>query len=98
MSMSNNATLFELICDLAAYNQMNAVPESKWPSLHPFDIKQLNDEASSLTPELQEIFIDGDIEDARAIAFECEIEYLHLFLNFVFNGDYELMKLGEEHE
>lgn len=83
--------LFEVVCELAAYNDMNALPESKWPSLEPFDIEELRIEANQLNRDDLEIFIDGDVEDARAIAYENNIEYLHLFLNFVFNGDYELM-------
>lgn len=83
--------LFEMVCEMAACNEVTAKPQSQWPDVKPFDIDALNYQAERIPEELVSTFVDGDYDDNKIIACQHDAMQLHVFLDFVFNDDIQIL-------
>lgn len=82
-------TLFEIVKELAACNNVGFLQEKEWPCIQ--NLAVLERQASKLPDELVFVFVDGEDNEAKEIAEEYDIYELDNFLNAVFIGDIKLL-------
>lgn len=82
-------TLFKIVKELAACNDMGVKPLHKWPFIP--TIAALERQANKLPKDLILNFVDGETEEIKQIVEDLDIKELNDFLNDVFNGDIEIL-------